>query len=1379
MELSCYRLGLILFCFFQTSLFCSNFIAANSQFNLFKGGLNSNKELTHSELELNLIDCNTNNLTISKATNLVSIKSNHANWFLRNFNYYFNSNKIIHSSPDALSIACQNIHVSLNEFCEDTVTLDAILADVYVDYSVFKLALTYYGTPVPNPITKDYLGKVIMATVTDTTTGNSCWSSILVEDKFAPIITCENDTMSCVKFATSVLDTPLVHDNCNVYSVKLIEESFVKIDCDPNYIKRVYRTWVAFDPNLTVREQDTCVQEILLERVKLDSIVFPLNDTVYCNDLHAGDLDPLITGVPRLSNCSLYPSDFLCYVNVDFEDADLGEINCVHKVLRTWTVLEFNCNVRLSRTMPQFITVLDTAGPIIINSIPDLTLSTNRYTCFANFDLPKIQVEDECHDLHRIDIIYPGGILVNQNGASLQLAVGLDTIIYRAYDKCYNVSSDTIIITVEDKSAPVAICEGKVIVSLPLSGHALAAASVFDDGSFDDCGSVTLQVRRMDLNACGIIGEDDWGSDVEFCCADAGREIMIASLVTDHSGNTSICMSVALIQDKTGPAIICPPNITVDCRLAIDTNHLEGFGVIALKEVDRKPIIIDPIYSPKFDGHAIDGLSDDNCPVLIDQDLDNKFNQCGIGVLSRIFTSYDIAGNSNTCTQTITTINDHPLHIADVDWPDDFDTSNICNPLLLIPELLRNPLTKEPITKDDVCTAYGISYTDKIFAPTVQDDPCFKIFRIWKILDWCNRNPDGTIPIVADTQIIKVNNLIAPRIRNCRDTSFCDFELNCAPIPVIVPLFVTDDCTDSADLFYTYRIDLFSNNTFDIIKTNIGNNKLSETLPIGKHTVQWTVEDRCGNLSNCIDTLRIRNCKSPSAYCLAGLVVSIIAVDTNGDGIKDKELDTLYARELDAGTSPNCGSSIRFSFTSNVNDTVRVYTCDSLGRRNISLWVRDDFGNTSRCNTFIDVQDNNTDTLCRRRFTGATIYGIVRTVQSDLIENAKIDLIYNNPEAIKTDVNGLFRFEDKPLGDDYELQPSREDDWLNGVTTADIVKIQKHILGTDELSSPYQLIAADVNDSKTISARDIADLRKLILGVTSTLPTPSSWKFVDANFVFPQLEEVLNENWNRPCSIINLNHDVEFNLIGVKMGDVNVSAKTKQFGSPNLKTRNSESLVLNLENKIYKKDDIIELPFSFANISLFEAFQTTLMFNFNKAEFIDILEPNDAHFNISNFSLSHIHENKIPISWNGVFEDNKVLFILKLRMKEDANINEIIMINSSITASEAYTKTNLFPANLELRYLKEEKSAFEVYQNQPNPWAVATSIKYNIPSKEKVIIKITNPEGKLVFQKEVLQDPGNYELQLNRKYIPQAGIYYIQIDYKDQSIIKTMVVTEY
>ena len=86
---------------------------------------------------------------------------------------------------------------------------------------------------------------------------------------------------------------------------------------------------------------------------------------------------------------------------------------------------------------------------------------------------------------------------------------------------------------------------------------------------------------------------------------------------------------------------------------------------------------------------------------------------------------------------------------------------------------------------------------------------------------------------------------------------------------------------------------------------------------------------------------------------------------------------------------------------------------------------------------------------------------------------------------------------------DYTLTPYRNDNPLNGVSTFDLVLISKHILGLDTLDSPYQLIAADANRSGTVTTFDIVQFRKVILGIQDTVPGNTSWRFVDADWVFP------------------------------------------------------------------------------------------------------------------------------------------------------------------------------------------------------------------------------------------------------------------------------------
>ena len=92
------------------------------------------------------------------------------------------------------------------------------------------------------------------------------------------------------------------------------------------------------------------------------------------------------------------------------------------------------------------------------------------------------------------------------------------------------------------------------------------------------------------------------------------------------------------------------------------------------------------------------------------------------------------------------------------------------------------------------------------------------------------------------------------------------------------------------------------------------------------------------------------------------------------------------------------------------------------------------------------------------------------------------------------------------------------------------------------LDSPYQLIAADANNNQLISTMDILAIRKVILQMEDTFPNNTSWRFVDADFMFPDP----SSPWGFPEYIDYLHlesNQIYTDFIGVKIGDVNGSVQ--------------------------------------------------------------------------------------------------------------------------------------------------------------------------------------------------------------------------------------------
>jgi hypothetical protein len=83
--------------------------------------------------------------------------------------------------------------------------------------------------------------------------------------------------------------------------------------------------------------------------------------------------------------------------------------------------------------------------------------------------------------------------------------------------------------------------------------------------------------------------------------------------------------------------------------------------------------------------------------------------------------------------------------------------------------------------------------------------------------------------------------------------------------------------------------------------------------------------------------------------------------------------------------------------------------------------------------------------------------GTIRTPTGLALRNIPVQLTGNGvAETLDCDTLGFFAFQDVPQGDTVRLRPQNNANWLNGVTTFDLVLISKHILGITPLGSPLK-----------------------------------------------------------------------------------------------------------------------------------------------------------------------------------------------------------------------------------------------------------------------------------------------------------------------------------
>jgi len=141
------------------------------------------------------------------------------------------------------------------------------------------------------------------------------------------------------------------------------------------------------------------------------------------------------------------------------------------------------------------------------------------------------------------------------------------------------------------------------------------------------------------------------------------------------------------------------------------------------------------------------------------------------------------------------------------------------------------------------------------------------------------------------------------------------------------------------------------------------------------------------------------------------------------------------------------------------------------------------------------------------------------------------------PIQTNSDGCSVYELPNVPGGIDYLLAiPVYDDVPLNGVSMWDAVLISRHVLGLEPLNSQSKMVAADANNSTSVTVLDITEIYKLILGEYLAFPHGITWQF------FPPGYEPLNPFSPIPLIDTILPPFDTLHFIGAKRGDVSCSA---------------------------------------------------------------------------------------------------------------------------------------------------------------------------------------------------------------------------------------------
>jgi len=639
---------------------------------------------------------------------------------------------------------------------------------------------------------------------------------------------------------------------------------------------------------------------------------------------------------------------------------------------------------------------------------------------------------------------------------------------------------------------------------------------------------------------------------------------------------------------------------------------------------------------------------------------------------------------------------------------------------------------------------------------------------------------------------------VAPVVTT-RDTTICIYAEDCKSALVRIPFSGTDNCTASSELAYRVEVDLnasaavFTNRTY--VKSAIDLSTQSNPTEFvyspavaGRHVVHVIVKDNCGNEDTASYRFELKDCKKPTPYCYNG-IATVIMPSTGKI--------TVWAKDLDAGSFDNCTltANLKFSFSANSSETSKEFSCADIpdGKSKtipVEIWVTDEANNQDHCTTYILLQDNSGNACPDVAGLSVTIAGTIQTETKEPVEHVRVN-IYGGAVQMnyETGVKGSYHFEGLPSKSNYSLKSTRNDQPMNGVSTLDLVLIQKHILGIELLDSPYKVLAADIDNDKQITAIDLVELRKLILATYEELPNNESWRFIPKSTSFADPQNPWNVSEILEMKEVTKDYKSE-DFIGIKVGDVNATAAPHSLMG--IEVRGNETgLLFEVDDQVFKAGDVVRVNFRSPNFRGISGFQGTLAAVSSEQRATSSLSDveliaGSLDMKRQNIGLRYAQEGMITMSWNtnakaGVdIDDQQVLFTLVFKAQENGKLSEVLRIGSQHTIAESYQGRGEL-GNLSIRFVQngsEIVAKSELYQNYPNPFDQRTVIGINLANQGKGTLKVYDATGRTIRAIEKDWTKGYHEVWFDRKEIGATGVLYYRFESGFFNASKKMVIVD-
>ncbi len=627
--------------------------------------------------------------------------------------------------------------------------------------------------------------------------------------------------------------------------------------------------------------------------------------------------------------------------------------------------------------------------------------------------------------------------------------VGCDNLGLIEYELTANLLGDPIscsgTFTIVDNTPPVMISKESVTVILNENDEFEITPEIIDNGSFDNCNGLTLEVSPS------MVTSDD-----------AGNLVLVELCGTDDFGNQN-CV-------RTQVRVLAHNNFELACLDQVQINVAPNQTLQLFPE--------DFVFSggsTDFDLRIEDGNGNViSTSGLLPQGIEGNFtfvvtdnvtqNTCwGTLLINTDETACPLlVCNAELFVVAVEDQNGDPTSLINADMLLEGNYSN-CDLDTMEIQLISNNGTEFEGTGFVVVDQTG-TFNFLIEDP-VSDNSC------WGTLTIEPSGPCETVELNFPDEVIEISAV---------GVTIDNFEHNLSPQELIlnygftadqvdVTWTINDNCyaiASSYDDLVIWGMDENSTNAFKIIRT-------------------WTILDWIsGDIWEFVQI--IRNVVEPQYIC--DFLPNSAETGTCGSGHSETD-DVEWPDDLAISDYRITPSALQTYSGIDFEDTRPIFF-------NTPELYKASYEDIIESQTIIEVVINRKWTVLRDEVEIATYIQELILDLSETAETIAINTFTGRPvpnvelvDGVYTLINGTAVCEGCE-----NIDPSLDDTPINGVNIKDLMLIQHHILGFATLNE-YQLMSADVNNDSSVSAIDLVEIRRLIRN--GTVNYDADWFFVN------------------------------------------------------------------------------------------------------------------------------------------------------------------------------------------------------------------------------------------------------------------------------------------